>query len=54
MIQHWDSLDDMRAASRKMFDNPITERFVKSINPKSVKILMLPQLGLWDRDDTGK
>ena len=47
MIQHWDNLDDMKAASKKMFDNPTTEPFVKSIDPKSVKILMLPQLGMW-------
>ena len=47
MIQHWSNLNDMRAASRKMFENPVTEAFVKSINPGSVKMLMLPQLGKW-------
>jgi len=48
MIQHWDSLENLRSASKKMFDNPITEPFVKSIDPKSVKMIMLPQLGMWN------
>ena len=51
MIQHWDSFNSMQAASKKMFGNPITEPFVKSIDPKSVKMLMLPQLGKWYRSD---
>ena len=48
MIQHWDNLTNLQTASKKMFNNPITEAFVKSINPKSVKMLMLPQLGTWN------
>ena len=48
MVQHWDSLDNMRATSKNMFNNPVTEPFVASIDPKSVKILMLPQLGVWN------
>ena len=47
IIQHWSSLDNMRAASKQMFNNPLTENFVKSLDPKSVKMLMLPQLGTW-------
>ena len=50
MVQHWDSLDNMRAASKRMFDNPVTEPFVKSIDPKNVKMLVLPQLGKWCAD----
>jgi len=49
MIQHWDSLDSMKSASPKMFNNPDTEAFVKSLNNKNVKMLMLPQLGRWSR-----
>ena len=44
MIQHWNSMDSLQSASKKMFNNIITEPFVKSINPKSVKMIMLPQL----------
>jgi len=50
MIQHWDGLGNLQAASRKMFDNPTTERFVKSLDPKSVKMLMLPRLGAWNNE----
>jgi len=50
MIQHWDSLDSMRSASPKMFNNPDTELFVQSLDPKSVKKLMLLQLGVWNKE----
>jgi len=48
IIQHWDCLENLHSASKKMFHNPITESYVKSLDPKSVKILVLPQLGVWD------
>ena len=50
MIQHWDGLDNLQSASKKMFDNTVTERFVKSLDPKSVKMLMLPRLGAWNNE----
>lgn len=50
MIQHWDSLDNLKAASKKMFDTPATEQFVNSSDPKSVKMIMLPQLGAWGNE----
>ena len=50
MIQHWDNRQNMQAASKKMFDNPITETFIYALNPKSVKILTLPQLGTWKKN----
>jgi len=50
MIQHWDSLDSMKSASPKMFNNPDTELFVQSLDPKSVKKLMLLQLGVWNKE----
>jgi hypothetical protein len=48
MIQHWDNMDNAQSASKKMFNNPITEEFVKSLDPKSVKMLKLPQLKVWN------
>ena len=48
MIQHWDNLENLQSASKKMFQNPITESFVKSLQPDSVKMLKLPQLGAWN------
>ena len=50
IIQHWDSLDNLQSASKKMFGNPITESFVKSLHPNSVKMKVLPQLGVWDNE----
>lgn len=50
MIQHWDSLDSMKSASPKMFNNPHTELFVQSLDPKNVKMLMLSQLGSWNNE----
>ncbi|MCL2052479.1 MAG: antibiotic biosynthesis monooxygenase [Lachnospiraceae bacterium] len=47
VIQHWDSLENMQAASKLMFNNPITETYVKTIDPSSVKMIILPQLGVW-------
>ena len=47
IIQHWNGLENLQAASRKMFNNPITSKYVKSLHPNSVKMIMLPQLGAW-------
>jgi len=50
IIQHWDSLSNLQSASKKMFDNPTTETFVKSLHPNSIKMIMLPQLGVWNNE----
>jgi len=47
MVQHWASMDDLKSASEKMFQDAIAEPFVKSLNPESVKMTMLPQLKMW-------
>lgn len=54
MIQHWDTLENMHAASKRMFNNDLTEAFVRCLDPKSVKMLMLPQLSVWDRKTEAK
>jgi len=40
-------MDDLKSASEKMFQDAIAEPFVKSLNPESVKMTMLPQLKMW-------
>ena len=50
MIQHWDSLENMHTASKKMFNNPVTDTFVNAIDPKTVKMIMLPQIGAWSHE----
>jgi quinol monooxygenase YgiN len=44
MIQHWESADQLRAASRKIFQDPAADSFVKAIAPKSVKMTIAPQI----------
>jgi hypothetical protein len=48
IIQHWDNISNAQSASKRMFNNPVTEGFVKSLNPNTVKMLKLPQLGAWN------
>lgn len=47
MIQHWETKEQLHAASKKMFKDSAAELFVKSINPKSVKMTILPQVKIW-------
>ncbi|MCL2065672.1 MAG: hypothetical protein FWG98_15060 [Candidatus Cloacimonetes bacterium] len=50
IIQHWDSMENMQLASKKMFDSPITETFINALNTKSVKMLRFHQLGVWTKN----
>ena len=47
MIQHWNSKEDLKEASKKIFMDKDAEKFVKSISKESVKILILPQIASW-------
>lgn len=47
IIQHWDNLENLQSASKKMFGNTVTENYVQALDSKTVKMLMLPQLGTW-------
>ena len=47
MIQHWESPEQLKDASKKMFTDSAAELFVKSIDPKNVKMTIAPQLGFW-------
>ena len=47
MIQHWNSKDDLKEASKKIFIDKDAENFVKSLNKQSVKMLILPQIATW-------
>ena len=49
IIQHWDSKDDLMAASRKIFIDKESETFVKSLIKQSVKMYILPQIALWGK-----
>jgi len=47
MIQHWETMEGLKAASRRIFTDSAAEPFVKSLDPKSVKMTIAPQLGAW-------
>ncbi len=47
MIQHWDCVENLKAASRKMFSDSSTEAFRNVLIPQNVKITIHPQLGTW-------
>lgn len=47
MIMHWESKGQLQASSQKMFKDSAAEPFVKSLNPKSVKMTITPQIKSW-------
>ncbi|MGC6173403.1 antibiotic biosynthesis monooxygenase [Lacrimispora sp. 38-1] len=47
MIQHWNSKDDLKQASKKIFKDKDAEDFVKSLDKQSVKMLILPKIATW-------
>lgn len=47
MIQHWNSKDELKQASKKIFIDKDAEDFVKSLKKQSVKMLLLPQIATW-------
>lgn len=47
IIQHWNSKDDLKEASKKIFIDKDAEDFVKSLDKQSVKMLILPQIATW-------
>lgn len=49
MIQHWDSIEESREASKMMMKTPITETFRQALNPKTVKIRYLSQVKKWNK-----
>ncbi len=47
MVQHWVSREEQKAASKKMFEDESAAAFVQALEPKTVKMSILPQLGKW-------
>ena len=47
MVQHWASMEDLKVASDKMFQDEEATPFVKSLDPSSVKMSILPQIKIW-------
>lgn len=49
MVQHWQSKEELHAASKQMFHDSAAEPFVKSLDPKSVKMTIAPQIKVWGK-----
>lgn len=49
MIQHWESKDNLKEASKKMFIDENAEAFVKSLDKKSVKMFIFNQIKIWKK-----
>lgn len=49
ILQHWDSSDNQRAASTKIFRSKAAEKFVNAVIPTSVKMRILPRIMVWER-----
>lgn len=47
MIQHWASMEELKAASDKMFQDEGAAHFVKALDPASVKMNILSQIKAW-------
>ncbi len=49
MIQHWESMDNVREAAKRMFEDPVTESFRQAVDSTSVKMLLLEQVKTWKK-----
>lgn len=47
MIQHWDSMEDLKNSSSKMFKESSTEKFRKALKSQTVKMNIIPQIKSW-------
>ncbi|WP_243172800.1 hypothetical protein [Blautia pseudococcoides] len=47
MIQHWASMEELKAASDKMFQDEGAAPFVKALDAASVKMRIIPQIKIW-------
>lgn len=47
MIQHWDSIENLKNASGKMFKESSTEKFRSVLDPQKVKISIHSQIKTW-------
>lgn len=47
MIQHWDSMEDLKNSSSKMFKESSTEKFRKALKSQTVKMNIMPQIKSW-------
>lgn len=49
MIQHWESIEEAKEASKMMMKIPVTETFRQALDPKTVKIRYLNYVKKWNK-----
>lgn len=49
MIQHWMSTEQLKSASKKMFQAEESALFVRTLDPKTVKMKVFPQINIWGK-----
>lgn len=47
MVQHWQSIEQMKASSANMFQDNVTLEFRGAIEPKEISIRAFPVSGSW-------
>lgn len=47
IIQHWQSLEMLKAASQQMFQQEVTAPFREALDTSTVNMIMLPQIKKW-------
>lgn len=54
IIQHWDSMDNLKNASEKMFKEDCTKVFRSAIDSKEIEICIYPQVRSWSIENDEK
>jgi len=49
MLQHWESTEESREASKNMMKTPITKDFREALDPKTVRIKYLNHMRRWNK-----
>ncbi len=49
MIQHWETKNELIAASKKIFSDKNAQKFVESLDKKSVSMLIFPRIKSWEK-----
>ncbi|MDO5089044.1 MAG: antibiotic biosynthesis monooxygenase [Leptotrichiaceae bacterium] len=47
MIQHWETAEHLKIASKKIFSDNAAKSFIKCVDPESVKIVITTQIEVW-------
>lgn len=49
MVMHWESMEEVKLASKTMMKSDLTKRFRETIIPSTVKMSYLEQIAVWSK-----